>query len=76
MKLNNTGIGNVVLSDLSLDALLDRQAVCIGIIKYLDQATKGRHYTQSELNLLTIVSNDCYRCGELIVEKWDEMFTI
>lgn len=76
MKLNNTGIGNVVLSDLSLDALLDRQALCMGIMKYLEQATKGRHYTQTEIDLLTIVSNDFYRCAELVAEKWDEMFTI
>lgn len=76
MELNNKGIGEVVLSDLSLDALLDRQAVCIGIMKYLNQATEGRHYTQTELDLLKIVSNDCYRCGELIVKKLDEMFTI
>ena len=76
MELNNTGIGNVVLSDLSLDALLDRQALCTGIMKYLERATKGRHYTQTELDLLTMVSNDCYRCGKLIVEKWDEMLTI
>lgn len=76
MKLNNTGIGEVVLSKLSLDAILDRQALCMGIMNYLSQATKGRHYTQTELDLLTIVSNDYYRCAELVVEKWDEMFTI
>lgn len=76
MKLNDTGIGDVVLSNLSLDAILDRQALCMGIMKYLEQATKGRHYTQTELDLLTIVSNDFYRCAELVGEKWDEMFTI
>ena len=76
MKENNTGIGGLVLSNLSLDALLSRQSLCMGIMKYLEQATKGRHYTQTELNLLTIVSNDFYQCAELVAEKWDEMYSI
>ena len=76
MKENNTVIGGLVLSNLSLDALLGRQSLSMDIIKYLEQATKGRHYTQTELDLLTIVSNDFYRCAELVAEKWDEMFTI
>lgn len=76
MKENNTEIGGLVLSNLSLDALLSRQDLSMGIMKYLEQATKGRHYTQTELDLLTIVSNDFYRCAELVAEKWDEMFTI
>lgn len=76
MKLNDTGIGGLVLSNLSLDALLSRQSLSMGIMKYLEQATKGRHYTQTELDLLTIVSNDFYRCADLVTEKWDEMFTI
>ena len=71
MKLNDTGIGDVVLSNLPLDALIDRQTMCIGIMKFLEQATKGRHYTQTEFDLLALLNNDCYRCGELIVDKWD-----
>lgn len=76
MKPTYTGIGEVDLQTLSLDAILDRQTLCMGIMNYLSQATKNRHYTQTELDLLTLVSNDYYRCGELLIQKWDEMFVI
>ena len=76
MKLTYTGIGEVDLRTLSADTLLDRQALCMGIMNYLSQATKARHYTQTELDLLTLVSNDYYRCGEMLIQKWDEMFVL
>lgn len=76
MKLTYIGIGNVELQSLSIDALLDRQAMCMGITNYLWKATENRHFTQTELDLLELVSNDYFRCGELLIEKWDEMFVL
>lgn len=76
MKLTYTGIGEVDLQTLTIDCLLDRQALCMGIMNYLSQATKFRHYTQTELDLLTLVSNDYYCCGELLVQRWNELFIL
>ena len=74
MKPTYTGIGGVDLQSLSIDALLERQSVCMGITNYLWKATENRHFTQTELDLLDLVSNDYFHCGELIIQKWDEMF--